>query len=72
MLLLTNCIMVDSSTVICWMSPYVILGVLGLGFFSLFFYFLWKILFGNNVVIDQTPHYMESDLGLHCLPMTLI
>ena len=26
-LLLTHCILVDSSTVICWMSPYVVLGV---------------------------------------------
>ena len=28
--LLTHCILVDSSTVICWTSPVVILGVLGL------------------------------------------
>ena len=27
---LTHCILVKSSTVICWMSPFVILGVLGL------------------------------------------
>ena len=25
----------------------------------------------NNVDPDQTPHYVASDLGLHCLPMTL-
>ena len=33
-----NCILVDSSTVICGMSPFVILGVSGLfsGFFSIF------------------------------------
>ena len=25
----------------------------------------------NNVDPDQTPHDVASDLGLHCLPMTL-
>ena len=29
---LTHCILVDSSTVICWTSPFVILGVSGLFF----------------------------------------
>ena len=24
----------------------------------------------NNVDPDQMPHYVASDLGLHCLPMT--
>ena len=35
---LTHCIPVDSSTVICWMSPFVILGVSGLfcRFYSIF------------------------------------
>ena len=33
---LTNCIPVDYSTVICWTSPFVILGVLGL--FCHFYY----------------------------------
>ena len=26
----------------------------------------------NNVDSDQTPHYVASDLGLHCLPMTFL
>ena len=26
----------------------------------------------NNVDPNQKPHYMMSDLGLHCLPMTLL
>ena len=36
--LLTHCIMVDSSTVMCWKIPFVILGVLGLFccFYSIF------------------------------------
>ena len=26
----------------------------------------------NNEDPDQTPHNVASDLGLHCLPMTLL
>ena len=26
----------------------------------------------NNVYPDQMPHYVAFDLGLHCLPMTLL
>ena len=26
----------------------------------------------NSVDTDQMPHYVASDLGLHCLPMTLL
>ena len=26
----------------------------------------------NSVVPDQMPHYVASDLGLHCLSMTLL
>ena len=51
----------DSSTVICRIGAFVILGVSGLlCHFS-----------ANNVESDQTTHYVVSDLGLHCLPMTL-
>ena len=32
---------------------------------------LMEILLTNNVDPDQTPHYVASDLYLHCLPMTL-
>ena len=38
---------------------------------SLLFYFWWKILSANNIDPDQTPHYVASDLGLHCFPVTL-
>ena len=31
-----------------------------------------KILLANTVDPDQMPHYVASDLGLHCLPMTLL
>ena len=26
----------------------------------------------NNVDPDQMPHYVASDLGLHCSPVTLL
>ena len=31
-----------------------------------------KILLANTVDPDQMPHNVASDLGLHCLPITLI
>ena len=39
---------------------------------SFLFYFWWKVLLTNSVDPDQTPHYVVSDLGLHCLSMTLL
>ena len=59
----------DSSTVICWTSPFVILGVSG--HFVSFILFLMKNPV-STVDLDRTPHYVVSDLGLHCLPMTLL
>ena len=45
----------------------------GVGFIlSLLVYFWWKFLLANTVDPDQTPHNVASDLGLHCLPMTLL
>ena len=75
----THYVLVDSSTVTCWTSPFVILGCQV--YFHLFFFFLIYgfysifdgiILLANNVDPDQMPHYVASDLGLHCLPMTLL
>ena len=39
---------------------------------SLLYCFSWKILLANTVDLDQMPHYVASDMGLHCLPMTLL
>ena len=39
---------------------------------SVLFYFRWKILLANDVYPDQMPHHVASDLGLQCLPMTLL
>ena len=41
-------------------------------FLLLFIHFLWKSLFPNNVDPDQMRHHMASDLGLYCLPLTLL
>ena len=35
-------------------------------------YFRWKILLIKRVDPDQTPHYVASNLGPHCLPMTIL
>ena len=81
-----TCILVYSSTGICWTSPFVILGVSSLfcrfyffvilgvsGLFCRFYFTLIKkILIANTVDPDQTPHYVASDLGLHCWPVTLL
>ena len=31
-----------------------------------------KILLANNEDLDQMPHHVASDLGLHCLPMIFL
>ena len=65
----------DCSIVICWTSPFVILGLFGLFFFFFFFFafilFLMENPLTNNEDPDQKPHDIASDLGLHFLPMTL-
>ena len=67
---LTHCTLVDSSTVISEKS---ICNFRGVGIFYRFCsIFFWKILLANNVNPDETPHCMASDLGLHCVPMTLL
>ena len=63
--ILTHCIQVDSLTVICWTSLFVILGASGqFHCFFLLLLFLWQILLSNSVDPDQTPHDVASDLGL--------
>ena len=60
--LLTHCILVDSSTVICQRSPFITFGILGL--FCRFYSILMEILLANTVDPDQTPPDVASDLGL--------
>ena len=40
--------------------------------FVAFILFLMENPVTNNVDPGQMPHYVASDLGLHCLPMTLL
>ena len=61
----------DSSTIILWTGPFLISAVSG-----------WSLLLScfkelsefnaNNVDPDQMPHSAASDLGQHCLPMSLL
>ena len=41
-------------------------------YFVTLFDFSWKIMLANHVDPDQMPHDVASDLGLRCLPMTLL
>ena len=57
----------------CYMSEESICYFRGVGsILSFFILFEWKILIANTVDPDQTPHNVASDLGLHCLPLTLL
>ena len=64
----TNCTLVDSTTIICWLSPLVILGCQV--YFVIFILFLMENLLANTVDPDQTPNNVASDLSLYCMPMT--
>ena len=60
---LFQCYTLDESIylfMVCWV------------YFVTFILFLMKIILVNNVDPDQMPHYVASDLSLHCLPMTLL
>ena len=38
-----------------------------------FYYFIEiPVIYANSVGPDQTPRSVASDLGLHCLPMSLL
>ena len=41
-------------------------------YFVAFILFLMENPVSNTVDPDQMPHYVAFDLGLHCLPMTLL
>ena len=53
-----------------WKSPISILGMSG---YEIKIFLQKKTkLFANSGDPDQTPHSAASDLGLHCLPITLL
>ena len=60
----------DSSTVMLHESICHFRGVRSI--FLLLFNFSMEIIIGNNVDPDQTPHHVAPDVGLLCLPMTLL
>ena len=56
----------------CYMLDKSIYGFRAVGsILSLLLYFLWEILLANNVDPVQMPHYVASELGLHCFPVAL-
>lgn len=59
---LTQSILVNSFSVMCWTSPFVTLEKLGL--FCRFYSFWWKILLTNIVYPKQTPHYVAPKLWI--------
>ena len=63
---LAHCIRVVSSSVICWTSPFVILG--GWVYFVIFILFLMENPVTNNLDPAQMPHNVASELALQCLP----
>ena len=67
---LTRCRRKRLSHTIYWMSPISILGTSGYEVYI----FLEKMakVFANSGDPDQTPRSAASDLGLHCLPITLL
>ena len=59
----------DSSTLIIWTSPFLILGVFGVLFhFFFYIYFEQIFLLENSEDPDQTARSVVSDLRLHSLP----
>ena len=81
---LTHLRWVDSSTTILWTTLDIYLqmqaGEWNFTSLTLFpkagflvgFYYLTPVFNANNVDPDQKPHSAVSDLGLHCLPITLL
>ena len=65
----------DFSTFTLWTGPFPIYGVL-ISFFCFFFLLLDFVeiteLNANSVDPDQMPCPEASDLGLHCLPVSLL
>ena len=68
--ILTHCRLNRLSHTIYWKSSVSILGTAG---YEVYIFLKKKAkLFANSGDPDQTPHSAASDLGLHCLPVTLL
>ena len=68
--ILTHCIQTRLSHTTYWKSP---ISILGMSCYEICI-FLEKMAkpFANRGDPDQTPHSAASDVGLHCLPITLL
>ena len=62
----------DSSTSSHWTSISYIRGVWLVLFLSLSCFVEISELHANSIDSDQTPRSVASDLGLHCLPLSLL
>ena len=73
--MLTHLRRVDFSTTTVWIGLFPKAGCLFFYYYYYYvvFFFLLEITVvnANNVDPDQTPRSAASDLGLHCLPMSL-
>ena len=66
----SHCRLNRLSHTIYWKSP---ISILGTSSCEIYIFLKKKvILFANSGDPDQTPHSAASDLGLHCLPSTLL
>ena len=61
----------DSSTSSLWTGSFPIEGVSG-SFILLLCFIEIPVVNANRVAPDQTQRFAASDLGLHCLPMSLL
>ena len=68
---LTHLCRVDSSSLCLWIGPFAIADCV-VSFLLLPYYIEIPVFNANSVDPDQTPRSAASDLGLHCLPMSLL
>ena len=61
----------DSATTTLWTGPFAIEGVSDRILLLLYLTEI-PVFNANSVYPDQTPRSAASDLGLHCLPMSLL
>ena len=68
---LTYCRLNELSQTIYWK---ILISILGMSGYVIYIFLEKKMveLFGNSGDPDQTLHSEASDLGLHCLPITLL
>ena len=71
----THFYLVDLSVIIHWISPPINSRASGLVDVYQFVFILRSnvfLFYANSVYVGQMARFAASDLGLHCLPMTLL